>query len=190
MNTTLTTKRVNSDGNARLALLVVLASEVIFFATLISAYFFLRQSQASWPLLHVPLSRLILPGGNTLLIAMSVLTAHLGLKAVQKNQIGQLRTWLAVTLLLGLAFVSLQVVEFNRSGMLPDDQAFGGVFFTLMGFHALHVMAGVVLLANNLWRAFLGDFTPRRYTAIQLGTWFWDFIVGVWVILFIALYLV
>jgi cytochrome c oxidase subunit 3 len=190
MNTTLTTKRLHPGDNARVALWVVLASEVIFFTTLLSAYFFLRQSQVSWPLQHVPFTRLLLPGANTLLLVISAFTIHLGLRAVRKNQSGPLRTWLGVTLFLGLIFVALQGVEFTRSGMLPNDEAFGGVFFTLMGFHALHVIAGGVMLANILWRAFQGDFTPRRHVAIQLGSWFWDFIVGVWVVLFIALYLV
>ena len=91
---------------------------------------------------------------------------------------------------MGLAFVGLQVLEFTRSGMRPNDQTFGGVYFTLMGFHALHVLGGVLMLITVLWRAFLGDFTPRRHIAVQIGSWFWYFVVGVWVVLFIALYLV
>ncbi len=59
-----------------------------------------------------------------------------------------------------------------------------------MGFHAVHVIAGVIMLVLLLWRTFLGDFTARRHIAIQIGAWFWYFIVAVWVVLFSALYLV
>lgn len=181
----------SSPGRAaRVALLVVLASEAIFFTTLLSAYFYLRQSLTVWPVAHGVWSQLALPLGNTLLLLLSAVTMSLAVKAVQTAHQGWLKGWLGVTLALGLVFVALQVAEFSRSGMRPNDQAFGGVFFTLMGFHALHIIAGVIMLANILWRAFLGDFTPRRHVAVQIGSWFWYFIVGVWVVLFIALFLV
>ena len=73
--------------------------------------------------------------------------------------------------------------------MRIDDQAFGGVFFTLMGFHGLHVLAGVVFLSINLARARLGDFSPARYDAVEIGTWFWYYVAAVWIVLFAALYL-
>ena len=60
-----------------------------------------------------------------------------------------------LTLLLGLAFVAGQVFEFGHAGLQIDDQGLGAVFFTLMGFHALHVLAGVVFLVINLARAAL-----------------------------------
>ena len=190
MNTTLSPRRTHPGDTARVALLVVLASEIIFFTTLLSAYFYLRQAQTNWPVAAFTATRLALPATNTLVIGLSAVSMGLSLNAVRKNHPAQLKLWLGITLLLGLAFVGLQILEFTRSGMRPNDQTFGGVFFTLMGFHALHILAGVVMLATILWRAFLGDFTPRRHVAVQIGTWFWYFIVGVWVVLFIALYLV
>jgi cytochrome c oxidase subunit 3 len=94
-----------------------------------------------------------------------------------------------LTLLLGLVFVTIQIYEFSHAGMRINDQAFGGVFFTLMGFHGLHVLAGVVFLIINLVRTRLGDFSPNRYEAVELGTWFWYYVTAVWVVLFGALYL-
>lgn len=190
MNPAILSRRSRPGDTARVALLAVLASETIFFATLLSAYFFLRQSQTSWPLAHVAFNRLLLPGFNTGVLVVSALTMALALRAIQKGSPVGLKTWLAVTLLLGLVFVGLQVVEFTRSGMRADDQTFGGVFFTLMGFHALHILGGVIMLALILARAALGDFTARRHVAVEIGAWFWYFIVGVWVVLFVALYLV
>jgi cytochrome c oxidase subunit 3 len=175
---------------SRLALLVVLASETIFFGTLLSAYFYLRASQASWPLPTEPLDRLLLPAANTFLLLFSVLAVNLALRSIRQGNFTGLRTWLVATLLSGLVFVAGQIFDFTHSGMKINDQAFGGVFFTLMGFHAVHVLAGLVFISLILVRAFLGDFTHRRYLAVQVGAWFWDFIVGVWVVLFAALYLV
>jgi cytochrome c oxidase subunit 3 len=64
------------------------------------------------------------------------------------------------------------------------------VFFALMGFHALHLLAGMVILVICLIRAGLGDFTPSRHEAVTLGAWFWTFVVVVWLVLFAALFLV
>ncbi len=190
MNNSVTFHTARRKGTARIALLVVLASETIFFGTLLSAYFFLRASLTSWPLDSLTLARLLVPAANTFLLLISALTMYQGLRAIRQNRAEALKAWLILTLAIGLIFVAGQVFEFNRSGMKITDQAFGGVFFTLIGFHAVHVIAGVIMLLLLLWRTFLGDFTARRHTAIQIGAWFWYFIVAVWVVLFSSLYLV
>jgi len=91
---------------------------------------------------------------------------------------------------MGLVFVAGQAFEFLRSGMSPNDQSFGGVFFTLMGFHALHIVAGIIMLVMLVVRTHLGDFTPRRHITIDVGVWFWYYVVAVWIVLFTTLYLV
>jgi cytochrome c oxidase subunit 3 len=190
MNNATPIQRRRSGSTARTALFTVLGSETIFFGTLIAAYFFLRLGLTSWQMNGAPFTRLILPSANTLVMLVSAVTMGLALRAVQKNNTSGLRRWLSISLALGLIFVVGQIVEFNTSGMRINDQAFGGVFFTLIGFHALHVLAGVIMLALALWRAFLGDFSSRRYAAVQVSTWFWYFVTGVWVILFASLYLI
>ncbi len=190
MEKTAALQHTSRRGTAKIGLYVVLASETIFFGTLLSAYFYLRASLSSWPLGGITFARLLVPAANTILLLVSALTISLGLRAIRQNRAGSLKAWLVLTLALGLVFVAGQVFEFNRSGMKITDQAFGGVFFTLIGFHAVHVIAGVVMLVLLLWQTFLGDFTARRYTAIQIGAYFWYFIVAVWVVLFSALYLV
>ena len=170
-------------------MIAVLASESIFFLTLIAAYFYLRSDSTAWPVFS-SWQRLALPAANTALLIFSAIAFALGLDAIRRDKVNALITWLAVTLASGLVFVAGQVLEFSRSGMQITDQAFGGVFFTLMGFHAIHVLAGVIVLAFLLWQASLGDFSARRHAAIQVGAWFWYFVTAVWVILFTALYLV
>jgi cytochrome c oxidase subunit 3 len=95
-----------------------------------------------------------------------------------------------LTVMLGLVFVAGQVYDFTRSGMSVGDAAFGGYFFALITFHALHVVAGMILLALNLLRSYWGDFTARSHEAVTLGAWFWFYVTGVWLVLYAALYLV
>jgi heme/copper-type cytochrome/quinol oxidase subunit 3 len=101
-----------------------------------------------------------------------------------------LKTYLLMALLMGALFFAGQVFEFMHSGMRIYDSTFGGVFFALISFHALHVLAGITVLAINYARAWLNDFSANRHIAITVGTWFWYYVTAVWIVLFTVLYLV
>ena len=171
----------------RTALLIILASESILFVTILVAYVALRR-QVSWNVVHT-LTRLAIPLGNMVLLIISAVVAWWSINAIRQGKQSALRGGLLVTLILGLAFVAGQIYEFRHAGLNIDDQAFGGVFFTLLGFHAVHVVAGVVFLGLNLIRANLGDFSAKQHESVELGNWFWYFVTVVWVVLFVALYL-
>jgi cytochrome c oxidase subunit 3 len=177
-------------SGAKITLFLVLASETAFFATLVMAYLYLRTTQSNWPIQQLSLSRMALPGLNTLLLLISALLAGQGLTAIQQDRRAGLKRALAITFLLGLVFILGQVLEYNHAGMAPSDPAFGGVFLALMGFHALHVLAGMVVLAYLLWRAQAGDFQTQDYVPVEVGVWFWYYVVAVWAVLFTVLYLV
>jgi cytochrome c oxidase subunit 3 len=175
---------------ARTTLLVVLAAESTLFGTLLMAYLYLRVSPANKTFVPASSLDVLIAGLNSGVLLLSAWIARRATLAVRRNDLAGLKTNLVTALALGLVFVVGQVFEFQRSGMTPNDLAFGGVFFTLIGFHALHVLAGVVVLSINAVRAHLGDFSARRYTAVEVGTWFWYYVTGVWLVLFTALYLV
>lgn len=172
----------------RITLYLVLGIESVFFVMMLVSYAALRD-QVSWSLPHT-LTRLIIPLVNTVVLLISALTAWQSTRAVRTNKQIALRNGLMITLLLGLIFVIGQVYEFSHAGFRIDDQAFGGVFFTLMVFHAVHLLAGVVFLALNYVRARLGDFSSNRYEAVELGNLFWYYVTAVWLLLFVVLYLV
>lgn len=183
-----TTDNRKSAGTARLALAIALGAETVFFLIVLVAYVALR-SQVPWPVEHA-ISRLAFPLFNTGILAVSVVTAWRSLANVRNGQGARLENWLIVTLLLGLLFIAGQIYEFNRAGLQVSDQTFGAIFFILIGFHALHVLAGVIFLAINSVRSHWGDFTAERHIAVELSTWFWYFVAAVWLVIFTALYLV
>lgn len=188
MSTMTSTHPMSRISTGKIALLVTLGTESVFFITLLVAYAALRD-QVSWNVPHT-LARLTIPLVNSSVLLISALTAWWSGNAIRRDRQTALRGGLIVTLLLGLAFVAMQIYEFKHAGLSIDDQAFGGVFFTLLGFHAVHVLAGVVFLALNLTRATLGDFSAERYEAVELGNWFWYYVSVVWAVLFVALYLI
>ena len=175
-------------STGRVALLITLAIESVFFVTALVAYAALRD-QVNWNVPHA-LARLAIPLVNSSILFVSTMVARWSTGAIRRDNRSALRGGLLVTLLLGLIFVAGQIYEFNHAGLRIDDPSFGGVFFTLLGFHAVHVLAGVVFLVLNLIRANLGDFSAEQYEAVELGNWFWYYVAAVWVVLFVAIYLV
>lgn len=188
MNLAPATSRNAPGMTAKIALAVTLASETFFFGTLVSAFLFMRGTQP-WPVEHT-LARMALPIANTVILLVSALLVSLGVSAMRRGDLRGLKLWFGVSLALGLVFVGGQVLEFTSSGLLPNDAGFGGVFFTLMGFHAVHMLAGVFVHALVLNMASKGDFSAARHTPVQIAAWFWFYVVGVWAVLFAVLYLV
>jgi len=178
----------SKTSTGRIALFITLGAESIFFVTLLVAYAALRD-EVTWNVSH-NLTRLAIPLINTAILLVSVTTAWMSTRAIRQNEQVSLRNGLLTTLLLGLIFVIGQIYDFRNAGLQINDPSFGGVFFTLMGFHAVHVLAGVVFLALNYVRANWGDFSSTRYEAVELGNWFWYYVAGVWLVLFVVLYLI
>jgi len=174
-------------STGRIALFITLGAESVFFVTLLVAYATLRD-EVIWNVSHT-FTRLTIPLINTAVLLTSAIMAWSSTRAIRRDNKDLLGNGLLSTLLLGLIFVIGQIYEFSHAGLQIDDPSFGGVFFTLMGFHAVHVLAGVVFLALNYVRATLGDFSARRHEAVELGNWFWYYVVAVWAVLFVALYL-
>ena len=119
-----------------------------------------------------------------------ILVAWRSVRAIRRDQKTALRNGLLLTIILGLIFVAGQMYEFSHAGLRIDDQAFGGVFFTLLGFHAIHVLAGAFFLILTLMRTMLGDFSAKHHEPVELAVFFWYFVTAVWVVLFAALYLI
>jgi cytochrome c oxidase subunit 3 len=179
----------NAD-RVRQTLFLVLSIETVLFGTLIMAYLFLRTGGSNVPFVHPTSSDLWMSAGNTMLLLVSAVFVWMSQRAISVNDDRRLQAYLSMTFFLGAVFIAGQIFEFHHSGMRVDDSAFGGVFFALISFHALHVLAGMTILALNTVRAHLGDFNSRQYDAIIVGTWFWFYVAAVWLILFMVLYVV
>lgn len=179
---------------AKFGMLTFLASEAMLFAGLISAYLILWISRGtayrpewiheSWPIK--------LTGANTVLLLSSSYTLWLGEKAVAKGKASA--HWILLTTLLGAIFVSVQAVEwtdlknhdnlwFNTAGTYSSN------FFTLTGFHGLHVTIGVIFLGIATLYAAAGSFTPHRHSFLTCVSLYWHFVDVVWVLLFTVMYI-
>jgi cytochrome c oxidase subunit III len=174
-------------------MLLFIASEVMFFGGLFAAYFNARASVApgAW---HPPAGAhelemfpIALP--LTLVLVASSFTMQFGVWAIRRGDQGALRTWTAVTLLLGVAFLIGQLYDYSILGFGVSDGPFGTVFYTLTGFHGAHVFGGAVGLTILLARAMQGQFSAQNHVAVEAVSIYWHFVDVVWIALFTTLYI-
>jgi len=166
-----------------------LASELLFFGGLFGAYYALRAETSPWPPDGVELET-ILAAIATLLLVLSSGTFHLGLVAARRERIGGLRVWIAVTLLLGALFLSLQVLDYSRLSFEVSSHAYGTMYYAMTGLHWLHVAAGLVLICVALGRISQGAYRGGHIDGLHAVGYYWHFVDIVWIGLFATLFVV
>ncbi len=166
-----------------------IVSESMFFLGLFLAWFSLRTMSQTWPPPDTPALSMTLPAINTLILAISVALMAWADRGIAAGDTRRLQTGVGAAAILGLLFMAVQVYEFANLGFAPYSHAYGSAFFFLMGFHVARVFGGVVFMTIILVRAFMGQFSPSRRTAVQACALYWYFIAGVWLAVFWTLYL-
>ncbi len=176
---------------ALVGMLLFIASEVMFFAGLFATYFNARAtSPGEWgpPAgaheLDLPLAAVL-----TAILVASSFTMQFGVWAIRRGDIGKLRLWTAITLGLGVLFLSGQLYDYSVLGFGIGDGVFGTVFYTLTGFHGAHVFGGAVGLTIVLARAWRGQFSARNHVAVEAVSMYWHFVDVVWIGVFSVIYL-
>ncbi|WP_439886950.1 cytochrome c oxidase subunit 3 [Pseudomonas sp. MBLB4123] len=157
----------------------------------------------TWPLLNNPDPKLYpapsdiispwqLPLLNTVLLVTSSFTLTFAHHALRKNQRKPLKLWLALTILLGAAFLVFQAEEYihayNELGLTLGSGIYGATFFMLTGFHGAHVTLGALMLTVMLVRILRGHFSPDQHFAFEAAAWYWHFVDVVWIGLFTFVY--
>jgi len=193
--------------NPKLGIWLFLASEVMLFGSLFSSYVLLRSGAPTWPdqstIVSVPLATLntivLIASSVTMVMAWASLARHVG--AAQRGEAGAeaaglslFRRYLGLTILCGLVFLVVKGIEYGDKfshHLYPASSNFLGLYFTMTGLHAIHVIGGLVVNAYligpgaRMWRT-----DPQRFTnRIEVAGIYWHFVDLVWIFLFPVLYL-
>jgi cytochrome c oxidase subunit III len=176
--------------NAVLGTIVFVAAEIMFFAALISAHTIARAStmEGMWPppgQPRLPLERTAINTAALLLSGVLLWLAKRAMRSAPKVA----RRYLEGSILLGIAFVSLQGVEWARllrQGLTLTSSAAGSFFYLIVGTHALHAVAAIGFLVWVYFRLCRGSLRPEVFTATQV---FWYFVVALWPIIYLRVYL-
>lgn len=177
-----------------LGMILFISSEVMFFAGLFAAYFNVRStSKVGWPppgnehfQIH---HEILLPIVITAILVTSSFTCQIAISRIKRGDRTGMSRWLAFTLLLGITFLAGQAYDYTQLGFGMSDGVFGTTFYTLTGFHGLHVTAGVIMLSVLMLRTGSGAFSARHHDAVEAVSLYWHFVDVVWIALFSTLYL-
>ena len=178
--------------NRKLGMWLFLSSEVMFFTGLIGAYIVIREATGQWPvpssILNIPLTAF-----NTFLLICSSATLVKGLAAAQDGDQEGMQVSLFLTVLLGALFLVIQAHEYHElihvKHFTPSSSIFGACFFTMTGFHGMHVLVGVLCLLSVFIKSLRGGYSSSEYRGIEVTGLYWHFVDLVWIFLFPVLYL-
>jgi cytochrome c oxidase subunit III len=195
-SSTFDTSRVHSltrPNMVSVGTIIWLASELMFFAGLFAMYFTARaRATEGWP--PEP-THLDLPYATvfTVILVLSSVTCQFGVFAAENGNVYGLRRWFTITFVMGLVFVLGQFNEYRilvEHGTTISSSTYGSVFYLTTGFHALHVIGGLIAFVFLLIRSTMGRFTPAQATAAIVVSYYWHFVDVVWVGLFATIYLI
>jgi heme/copper-type cytochrome/quinol oxidase subunit 3 len=168
-----------------------LFSEAWFFLTLLIAYVYFQSLPADGPSAASSLNVLHTLAFSICLFLSSA-TIHLAVRSFRAGDRNGVSRWLAMTVALGTIFLFGQTREYLglfAHGVTISTNLFGSTFFTLTGFHGLHVLMGLVALGALLGIAVsgrLGEIKPSGFEAVSM---YWHFVDAVWVVIFASVYL-
>ena len=194
------TANQSSRVDARiLGMFLFLATEAMLFGSFFTVYFFIRvvnpdattitpEKWAQWPPAPYEFP-VFVAGVNTVILVTSSFTMHWALQSIKRNNRAGLKAGLVLTFLMGLAFLTTQIVEYLHVGFDTSDGAFASVFFGLTGLHGAHVAVGLTLLGMATIRAFRGHFSAEHHHGVELPGIYWHFVDIMWIVVYTTLYL-
>lgn len=198
----------------RYGMILFIASEVMFFVAWFWIFFDMAlfpelrqaspisevsQAWAAWPPKGVELVPAFhLPLVNTLTLLLSGTTVTWAHHALQQGDRKAAKIGLALTIVLGVLFTSIQAYEYNHilhEKLFYSDEAansglYGSAFFMATGFHGFHVLVGTIFLTVCLIRLLGKGFSPKQHFGFEAAAWYWHFVDVVWLFLFAFIYVI
>ena len=185
---------VTSTGlsNNKMAMWMFLGSECLLFGGLISTYMLYKGRVNSGPqpdqIFDIPFTSV-----SSFVLLMSSLTMVLAVSAAQRKDDRNTNLWLTITALLGATFVGGQVYEFTafyREGLGFTTSLFGSSFYTLSGFHGVHVTVGIIMLMALVGMISRNRIPGNKAESVELVGLYWHFVDVVWIVIFTLVYLI
>lgn len=184
--------------NKKLIMWLFLASDCMFFGTLISTHLVYRKLYPSGAteagvLDIIGTFDIELTTFSSFILLMSSVLMALAVSAMHKGQVKSFRRNVCGVMLFGLIFLGCQVYEFTHFvdvGLTLQGSIFGSTFYLMTGTHGVHVALGILWLASLYFYSFSGRMSESHAMDVEVAGLYWHFVDIVWIVIFTAVYLV
>jgi len=181
----------STSPRGRAGVIGFIVAEVSLFSVFVVAYLYYIGKSQTGPF---PKDVLELPILGTICLLSSSITVALASRALAAGRVARAGAWLFVTVVLGAAFLTNTAREWHRliveRGFTIGTNLFGTTFYPLVGLHASHVILGLVMLSLCVVFACSGALKTIHAERVELVSWYWHFVDGVWVVVFTVVYVI
>jgi len=178
--------------DVKLMMWIFLASDCMFFGTLIGTYLVYKGRSLVGPypieILDIPLTTV-----STFVLLMSSFLMVLALHELRRDNTRLFRLWTFGVAFFGAIFLGFQVYEFSHFyhlGLTLQGNLFGTTFYVLTGTHGVHVTIGVIWLLSILIHSYVKPWTSKDEVYLEVAGLYWHFVDIVWIVIFTVVYLV
>ena len=183
-----TGKRIS---RGRSGMFCLIFTESAFFGIFVVGYLFYIGKSLSGP---YPSDVLTFPIVGTVALLSSSATIMLAIRFLRRGNVALFAIIFAVTIALGILFIVMTGLEWNRliftNGLTINTNLFGTTFYSLVGFHAAHVCVGVLLMSLILTLTLLGHVDEKYGENVELVSWYWHFVDAVWIVVLTTVYII
>lgn len=175
-------------------IILFIISEILFFSSFFWAFFHRRLSPSieigiQWPPLGIkPFNPLRIPILNTIILLSSGISITWAHNALTNMNFTQTIQRITLTIILGIYFTLLQILEYYEAPFTIADSVYGSSFFIRTGFHGIHVIIGTVFIFISAVRAKRLHFSNNHHVGFESSAWYWHFVDVVWIFLYISIY--
>ena len=165
----------------------IIVIEGTVFAMLVVTYFYLRGQVHDWPP-HLPPPDLWAGTLNTFILLVSVLPNYWVQKVAEREDLRKVQIGLVLCNVFAIAFIVVRVYEFGTLHCRWDTNAYGSIVWTLLGFHTTHLVTDAIDTVVLTVLMFTGPIAGRRFVDVEENSFYWYFVVGVWLPLYAVVY--
>lgn len=179
--------RTPGYGTARWGMVSLILTEAMIFGGLLGSYFFLRAASKQWPPPGVELPELPQTIVFSIVLWLSSAPVVFAEHAVKRGALRTVRVALAISFVMGLAFMVHTLDDFQKLHFGWRDHAYGSIYYTTVGLHGAHVVIGLLMSAVIQVKAWTGRLSADRHKALEVFGLYWHFVDAVWVFVFLSL---
>jgi len=166
-----------------------IATEGTLFIGLLASYFFLWASSSTWPQGGIEAPDLFRISIFTVVLLGSSIPIFVAEWANARGRHDVMLTMLFIAFVMGAVFLANQIFEYRGLDFGWRDNAYASLFYVIIGLHALHVLAGLMMNATVQLKTVTGRVSAQHHTTPEVFALYWHFVDGVWIFVFTSLFL-